>query len=325
MSLMLNAIRRIETREGHAATAPRLAPQPPAKPTKRERVVPVARAVPKLVPRARPVRSRVTGLRVAGVERSEPPAARVPASERLPELPVFEATPLHSAEVHDPAISSVAHSHVAPTPRVIDRPLLLVDDILPAGLQAVAYRALAETLTSRVSLTHPSALTLVSAEGTLSCTAVALRLAALWGVQVEGEVLLVEAARELPWPGLMPVLEARPGITDVLHGRATIDDALQPTLIQHVSRLPVGFSPWNETACAAIPNLWNELKHRYRFIMVDAGVAGDVSATALSTVCDGVCLVVQLEQTSRQAIEAAVARIGESGAPFWGCVLVDGR
>jgi capsular exopolysaccharide synthesis family protein len=161
----------------------------------------------------------------------------------------------------------------------------------------------------------------ISSEGktiTVANTAIVL-------AQLGHEVLVVDA--DLRRPACHKALRVKdgPGLTDVLAGLIDLEPAIKTTAVPHLSLLNCGSIPPNPTELIGSKKMdetLRTLKTRYDFVLLDSPPVVPVSdAVDLSTLVDGVVLVVRGQQTPKHLVKMAVAQLNNSHTTILGVVL----
>jgi capsular exopolysaccharide synthesis family protein len=113
------------------------------------------------------------------------------------------------------------------------------------------------------------------------------------------------------------------GLTDVLAGQLTLDDALRTWHDELVTVLPAGSvppSPSRLLASRRMATLLAELRNRYDTVLLNAPPVLDAAdAAVLGGMCDGVLLVVRRDETTRRQVTRALGLL--STARLIGIVL----
>ncbi|HEU0052783.1 MAG TPA: polysaccharide biosynthesis tyrosine autokinase [Longimicrobium sp.] len=121
--------------------------------------------------------------------------------------------------------------------------------------------------------------------------------------------------------------ERVPGLTEVLTGSATLDEAVRPTAVEGLSVLPAGVLVPNASELLGGPTmraLLAELAQRFDLVVVDTPpVMAAADAEILGVQTDAVLVVVRAGQTERQAAQYAVQQLRAIGARVIGAVLND--
>lgn len=161
----------------------------------------------------------------------------------------------------------------------------------------------------------------VASEGksTTSCN-LAITLASA-GVRV----ILVEGDLRRPRVADYMGLEGAVGLTDVLIGRARLDDVLQPWGASKLAVLTSGALPPNPSellSSSQMSELLTGLKTRADIVLIDAPPLLPVTdAAILGRGCDGAILIVRQAKTTREQITRAMEALSSVGARVLGTVL----
>lgn len=138
-----------------------------------------------------------------------------------------------------------------------------------------------------------------------------------------GSVLLLEC--DLLRPSLSEDfgLSSSPGLSEILVGEASLDEALRPTEIPNLQLLPAGapFSnPSRLLRSPAMPAILEEVRARFPFTVVDlSAVLKSSDAAVLAGLTDGVVMVVRAGSTDIRAVQQAHQLL--SGVILHGVVL----
>lgn len=115
------------------------------------------------------------------------------------------------------------------------------------------------------------------------------------------------------------------GLTEFLTGRRDIRQVIQPTAIDNLSFLSSGVTPPNPTELIGSRKMRETLqmlREEYDCIVIDSPPVMPVSdALLLSTVVDGVVIVVNGQVTPREIVRGTRARLEHFGAKILGVVL----
>jgi capsular exopolysaccharide synthesis family protein len=145
--------------------------------------------------------------------------------------------------------------------------------------------------------------------------------------QGSSKVLLIDS--DLRSPRLHKALGMRAGIglTDVLLGNASLDEAIQPTGIPNLSVLLSGGVPPNPADViegAGFRQLLDACSERFDRVVLDSPPVLPVTDPALlATYCDGVLMVVRSGRTGVAQARRTRQAIGDLGARLLGVVLND--
>ncbi len=115
------------------------------------------------------------------------------------------------------------------------------------------------------------------------------------------------------------------GLSDVLHGRKSLEDCLVETNIANVDLLPcgpTGHAPLQVLGSAPIKRVLAELRARYDCLLIDCPPLRKHPETAiLASLCDGVVLVVRALKTRRELVKYSQGLLEKAGARQIGVVL----
>lgn len=153
---------------------------------------------------------------------------------------------------------------------------------------------------------------------------------AMIGAESNPELSICLVDVNLRRPGVAKVLglDGRPGVTDVLAGRAKLDDALQTIQLNNGTRLtvlPAGPSadhPLSFIKSRQLKSLIGQLRERFDHTIFDIASADrhpDAQAVGMQT--DGVLVVVNAGSTPRETVAEARKRLDLAGARCLGLVL----
>ena len=143
--------------------------------------------------------------------------------------------------------------------------------------------------------------------------------------QAGKRVLLVDADLRLPTQHAIFGVRHEHGLSDVLEGRATLDQGVQPTAVSGLEVLPCGPKPSNPSEMLNSP-MFNELlevlSERYDQVVIDSPpVMGIADARIIGAACDVTVLVLRAEKSTRRVSELARDGLGSVGANLLGIVI----
>lgn len=120
-------------------------------------------------------------------------------------------------------------------------------------------------------------------------------------------------------------IEGAAGLTDVLIGRAGVDEVLQPWGDLPMRILPSGPIPPNPSellGSARMAELLDELSNRADIVLFDAPPLLPITdAVVLARLCDGAVLIARYGSTHREQIRRAVAMLADVDARLLGTLL----
>jgi capsular exopolysaccharide synthesis family protein len=157
-------------------------------------------------------------------------------------------------------------------------------------------------------------------------TTVAINLAA--ALAQRGKTCLVESDLRRPTFAETLGVQAKPGLTQVLGGSASLDTALEAVgEVQNLSVLPSGpatGSPEDLIESEQMKALLIVLRDKFEYVVIDSPPVIPYSDTrVLSTFADAVVLVGRYGFTTRRAVTRCAQILAEVGAPVMGFVLND--
>jgi non-specific protein-tyrosine kinase len=143
--------------------------------------------------------------------------------------------------------------------------------------------------------------------------------------QAGQRVIVVDADLRRPRLNDYLGIEGAAGLTDVLIGRADLDDVLQPWGDISMQVLPSGPIPPNPSellGSARMQELIDQLQQRADIMLFDVPPLLPVTdAVILSRLCDGAVLVARYGSTHREQIRRAVAMLADVDAKLLGTLL----
>jgi capsular exopolysaccharide synthesis family protein len=207
-------------------------------------------------------------------------------------------------------------------PEAKTRPLIVQTD--PHSGRAEAFRQLRTNL-QFVDVDHrPTSIVMtssVSEEGKTTTTAnlaISLSQAGIRVALLEGDLRRPRMAEYLG-------IEGAVGLTTVLVGRASLDDALQQWGDAGLLVLPSGATPPNPSellGSQGMADLLRELESRVDLVLIDAPPLLPVTdAAVLSVIASGSLLVVRHGRTRREQVSTAIESLHRVDAHLFGVIL----
>lgn len=115
------------------------------------------------------------------------------------------------------------------------------------------------------------------------------------------------------------------GVTNYLIGAQSIDTIIKSTFVENLYIIPSGPLPPNPSELLSseeMKRMIDELKNRFEIILFDSPpVIAVTDAAILSTLVDGVVLVIKAHQTHREAIKRAKSLLDNAEAKIFGSLL----
>jgi tyrosine-protein kinase Etk/Wzc len=119
--------------------------------------------------------------------------------------------------------------------------------------------------------------------------------------------------------------ERSPGLSELISGSVSVDEAVRPTLAENISLLPTGRVPPNPSELLASERFRNavaELSSRYDLVLVDtAPILAVTDAMLIGRVADMTLVVLRSGRHPMREIALAVKRLTQSGVRPHGFVL----
>jgi polysaccharide biosynthesis transport protein len=194
----------------------------------------------------------------------------------------------------------------------------------PYSLHGEAYRTLRTGLLYSRAGSPPRIILMTSTTSGEGKTATSTNSAVLFA-HTGARVLLIDGDLRKPRCHRVFDLDKEPGLTEALTGRREVRELIRPTHVDGLSILTSGSLPPNPTELLGsekMRQLLAQLAQDYDFVIIDSPPVLPVSdAIILSTLVDGVVVVVNSEATAKQQVRIACARLRYARAKIFGAVL----
>jgi len=189
------------------------------------------------------------------------------------------------------------------------------------------YRALRTRLLSQSGRARSQVIAITS---TLSGEGKTVTTANLGCVMAEVKhlrILLADADFRKTRLGGLFGLKSSPGLVEVLQDRTTLDESVQKTQVPNLDLMAAGntqgVNPAELLSSKRAAAVFDELKDRYNYVLVDTPPCGDVAdAGIVGQVADGALMIVRLGKTPQPAAKRIVQMLRASNVRLIGCVLV---
>lgn len=240
--------------------------------------------------------------------------------EKMLSVPTLAIVPtvasLKGSSLRLPRTKRASWDGMAPSLAVISQPKSPI---------AEAYRALRTSIMLSLRGKEQNVILITSAnagEGK-TCTAVNLAIAL---AQRGDSVLLLDCDLRKPGVGRVLDLPSRKGVSTVLTGRCTFEEALQQyetvPALDIITSGTVAHSPAELLSSPAMEQLLLDVYTRYKYIIIDSPpVLAVTDATILSTCSDAILLVVEGGVTPKRAVSRAQKILESTGSRILGVVL----
>ncbi len=141
------------------------------------------------------------------------------------------------------------------------------------------------------------------------------------------KVLLIDADLRRPALSRLLVEKAAPGLSNVLAGLATYEDAIHKDLYENLDVMFSGDVPPNPSELLSgdrMQEMIEKLSKKYDYILVDTPPVNIVSdACVVANLLDGVLLLVRQGSSMKDDVRRAVTRLQLTGAKLLGYILND--
>ena len=144
--------------------------------------------------------------------------------------------------------------------------------------------------------------------------------------QQDLKTLLIDA--DLRKPSVAKLLfdeNRKPGLSEVLLGQCSIEQAVQPTAVENLWVIPAGGiapNPSELLAQSKLREVFESLKEKYDRIVIDSSpVLAVRDPLLLASLVDACCLIVRAGHSPSRATTTAVRLLAEAGVPAKGVVL----
>jgi succinoglycan biosynthesis transport protein ExoP len=242
---------------------------------------------------------------------------RLPSLALIPEAPKMRESLYPAAESGDPKLLNGSYRNSYKNQSVVTyngRYSLLGE----------AYRNLRTALMLSRAGSHPRTTLITSAVPEEGKTTVSVNTAIVLA-HARGRVLLIDADLRIPQCHRRLGLSNLRGLTEVLTGLCTAQEAIQLTEVENLFLLSSGQMPPNPSELLGSPQMRELLAHliqSFDHIIIDSPPALPVSdPIVLSQLVDGVVLVASGSRTPKQQVKAALSRLRHAHAKVFGIVL----
>jgi polysaccharide biosynthesis transport protein len=194
----------------------------------------------------------------------------------------------------------------------------------PLSMLAESYRSIRTALLFSQPETPPKVILLTSPSPAEGKTATTLNLAIALA-QDGHSVLVIDADLRRGCCHTRLGITNHRGLSNVLTGNLSLEEAVQTTAIRGLSLLSRGIPPPNPTDLLGSQKMrqtLSTLRESFNFILIDSPPAIAVSdAAVLSVICDGILLVFHGKKTTTVSARQAMERLDAVRAPFLGAIL----
>jgi tyrosine-protein kinase Etk/Wzc len=202
----------------------------------------------------------------------------------------------------------------------------LVSHVDPRSVVAEAYRSLRTNLAFARAQSRLRTIVLTSPGPADGKSTTAANLAITFAQQGQN-TLLVDADLRRAVLDKTFSIPRKPGLTELIVGIATFDDAVHVTSVENLSVMGSGQLPPNPSELLGSERMREVLAQacgRFDVVLFDSPpLLAVTDAAVLSTIVDGVILVVRTGSTTRDSVQRAVAQLRNVHSRVLGAVLND--
>lgn len=196
----------------------------------------------------------------------------------------------------------------------------------PQSPVAEAFRALRTSISFTRALAEPKTVLLTSAGPGEGKSTTAVNLAIAFAQQGQRTLILDADLRRATIDRLFDIPPGH-GLTEVLVGRARLDEVTHATDIAHLSIVPSGSVPPNPSellGSSALRAILDEARARYDMVIIDSPpVLAVTDPAVLASMVDGTIVVVRAGTATRDAVRRTIAQLRATHAHVLGAVVND--
>ena len=224
-------------------------------------------------------------------------------------------------------INSSSRTPAISPPKILavnGHPRELIGAFSPYSVHGEAYRTLRTGILLSRAGAPPKVILMTSTTSGEGKTVTSTNSAVLFA-HTGAKVLLIDADLRKPRVHRVFAMDKEPGLTEVLTGRRDPFEMIRQTEVEGLSVLTSGSLPPNPTELLGsekMKQVIGEAATHFDFVIVDSPPILPVSdSIVLSTMVDGVVVVVNSATTAKQQIRVACARLRYARAKIFGVLL----
>lgn len=196
----------------------------------------------------------------------------------------------------------------------------------PRSPVAEAYRSMRTNLAFARAQQSPQAIVVASPGPSDGKSTTVANLAITFAQQGQRTVLIDADLRRAVLDKAFG-LPRSPGLTEVIIGEASLDDAIHETAVANLSMISSGRFPPNPAellGSTRMQEILQEAKARFDVVLLDSPpLLAVTDGAVLATMVDGVVLVIRTERTKREAVRRALGHVRSVRGRLLGAVLND--
>ena len=200
----------------------------------------------------------------------------------------------------------------------------LIPSLSPLSLVAESYRSLQTSILLSQVEEPPRTVLFASGCREEGKTTTTINTAIVFA-QMEAKVLVIDADLRRSSCHKRLWLERAAGLTELLTGQRTLEEVIKPTLTDNLFVITGGAIPPDPAKLVGsrkMHEILTRLREQFDYIFIDSPPLIAVSdAVRLSTMVDGVVLVVKGQETTRDGLKEACSRLRYARAKILGVVL----
>jgi capsular exopolysaccharide synthesis family protein len=193
---------------------------------------------------------------------------------------------------------------------------------------SLSFQNLSESIYLIINDKNINSFLIVDAEGSEGTAVAVANIGIYLAHKVGARVLIIDAnSRNTPVrvSNVLNIFDAT-GLTDVLDGQAAYEEVVQD-LGPNLNILPAGksvFNPITLLESSALSDLIRKTKEKYDVVLIScADIKNYTDAVILSSISDGVVLVINEGRIRRQIVESAIVPLKEKQANIIGGILAN--
>jgi len=202
----------------------------------------------------------------------------------------------------------------------------LITHVDPRSPVAEAYRSMRTNLAFARAQQSPQAIVVASPGPSDGKSTTAANLAITFAQQGQRTLLVDADLRRAVLDRAFSVPRS-PGLTEIIVGESTLDDATHATEIANLFILASGRFPPNPAellGSTRMQEILRDAKTRFDVVLLDSPpLLAVTDAAVLATMVDGVVLVIRTERTKRDAVRRAISHVRSVRGRLLGAVLND--
>jgi capsular exopolysaccharide synthesis family protein len=200
----------------------------------------------------------------------------------------------------------------------------LITEINPVTEYTQSFLNLSEQIYLSMKAKNLKTLLITDAEGSEDTVKIIANLSAVLAYKAGHKVLIIDANLRTPEVSKIFKISNVPGLADVLEGKISFEDAVQ-NLDSNLTVLPAGetiLNPINLLESSTMSDLIKRIQGKYDLIFINsADLKNFIDAVVLSSVIDGVILVVNEGKTRRHVVKNAIIPLEQKKVNILGIIL----